>query len=134
MSEQVDYGALEARLTDPAVPLKSAGQVRTGADAAAQGRTFLLREYGSEEAIAAAVRGPGRPRVGDSKGASATVRGRISDADYVAFKRLEQITGRTQSELVREAVHSLLTSHELISRSDKNPEGPQLDANLRPLL
>ena len=113
--EQIDYDALEARLTDPDYPVRSAGQVKTGADAAAEGRAFLLREYGSEEAIAEAMR-PGRPRVGDTKrGASPTVRGRISDADYAAFKQLEDATGRTQSELVREAVHNLLTEHKLVS-------------------
>lgn len=114
-NEQIDYDALEARLTDPEHPLQSAGQVKTGADAAAEGHAFLLREYGSDAAIAAAMH-PGRPRVGDTKrGASPTVRGRISDADYAAFKQLEDATGRTQSELVREAVHDILTAHKLVS-------------------
>lgn len=79
-NQDIDYDALRARLTDPEYPLTSAGQVKTGADAAAEGHVFLLREYGSKEAIAAAMH-PGRPRVGDAKrGASPTVRGRITDA------------------------------------------------------
>ncbi|TWE10503.1 ribbon-helix-helix protein, CopG family [Rudaeicoccus suwonensis] len=117
MSTEIDYDALAARLTDPDYPVSSAGQVKTGDAAAAEGRAFLLREYGSEEAIAAAMSvSRGRPRVGDAKrGPSATVRGRISDTDYAAFKKLEEATGRTQSDLVRDAVHQLLTQHKLVS-------------------
>lgn len=55
MSNQVDYDALVAKLTDPDDPVSSAGQVRTGGAAAAERRAFLLREYGSNEAIAAAM-------------------------------------------------------------------------------
>lgn len=114
-TDTFDYDALEARLTDPDVALKSAGQVNTGEDAAAEGRAFLLREYGSMEAIEQEVQ-RGRPRVGQPpRGASPTVRGRISAADYAAFKRLEEATGRSQSELVREAVHQLLNQHKLVS-------------------
>lgn len=58
----------------------------------------------------------GRPRLGAAKaGPSPTVRARISDSDYAAFKRLEEITGRSQSELVREAVHRMLMEHNLVS-------------------
>lgn len=111
----IDYDALAARLTDPAVPLGPPPEVQTGAEAAAEGRAFMLREYGSAEAIERALRGPGRPRVGAPAGASPTVRGRISDADFVAFKKLEAASGCTQSELVREAVHQLLIRHKLVS-------------------
>lgn len=119
MSELTDheYDDLAARLTDPDYPVASAGQVHTGAAAAAEGRAFLLREYGSQDAIDAAmgVR-RGRPRVDEAKrGPSPTVRGRISDADYAAFKKLEEITGQSQSELVREAVHQYLAGHKLVS-------------------
>lgn len=114
-TEPFDYDALEARLTDPSTPVASAGQVATGVDAEQAGREFLLREYGSEAAIARVLRGPGRPRVGEPSGASPTIRARISDAEYAAFKQLEQATGRTQSELVREAVHQLLARHKLVS-------------------
>ncbi|RNI23295.1 hypothetical protein [Flexivirga caeni] len=117
MSTEIDYDALEARLTDPDYPVRSAGQVKTGDAAAADGHAFLLREYGSDEAIAAAMSVPrGRPRVGSPKaGPSPTVRARISDADYAAFKKLEAATGRRQSDLVREAVHRLLVDHKLVS-------------------
>ena len=112
---EIDYDALAARLSDPELPLPSPTVVRTGAAAAAAGREFMLREYGSQEAIDRALRGPGRPRVGSPAGASPTVRGRISDDDFAAFKKLEADSGRTQSELVREAVHQLLVRHKLVS-------------------
>lgn len=107
-----DYNELAARLTDPATPLPTPEAVLTGEEAAAEGRAFLLREYGSEEALQGALR-PGRPRVGSPRGESPTVRGRISDADFVAFKRLEERTGKKQSELVREAVQLLLAEHKI---------------------
>lgn len=115
MTEQ-DYEVLAARLTDPEYPVASGGQVKTGAAAAAEGRALMLREYGSEAELDNVLRRAGRPRIGESpRGASPTVRGRISDADYAAFKQLENATGRSQSELVREAVHNLLTEHKLVS-------------------
>lgn len=110
-----DYADLEARFTDPNTEVASAGQVVTGDAAAAEGRQFLLREYGSPEAIERAMLAPGRPRVGERQGASPTVRGRIAPAEYAALKTLEEQTGRTQSDLVREAVHRLLVSHQLVS-------------------
>ena len=117
MSDQIDYDAIAARLADPDEPVRSARQVKTGAAAAEHGRAWLLREYGSEEAIDAATKvSPGRPRVGAAKaGPSPTVRARISDSDYAAFKKLEEATGRLQSELVREAVHRMLMEHKLVS-------------------
>lgn len=109
---EVDYGALAQRLNDPGTELRGKGKPLHGADAAEGGRAFLLREFGSEEALEAALR-PGRPKVGQKKtaGASPTVRGRISESDFAAFKALEAATGKGQSELVREAVHLLLQSH-----------------------
>lgn len=107
-----DYDELAARFTDPATPLPDPGAVFTDAAAAAEGRAFLLREYGSEEALRRALR-PGRPRVGSPSGESPTVRGRISDADFAAFKQLEEQTGKKQSELVREAVQLLLAEHKI---------------------
>ena len=113
--KDVNYDALAARLTDPRNPLPTPTNVASGATAAEQGRAFLVREYGSEEALSHALR-RGRPRVGYSAtGESPTVRGRISDADFAAFKQLEAQTGKKQSELVREAVHLLLTQHKLAS-------------------
>lgn len=105
-----NYEELAARLTDPSTPLPDPENVLAGDDAAAAGRAFLLREYGTEEALQRALR-PGRPRVGSPRGESPTVRGRISDADFAAFKRLEESTGKKQSELVREAVQLLLAEH-----------------------
>lgn len=118
MSEVTDeqLAALADTLTDPNYPLPNSKQGATGAAAAALGRALLVQEYGSAQALDTVLRQAGRPRVGQApRGASPTVRGRISDADYAAFKQLEEVTGRTQSELVREAVHNLLTEHKLVS-------------------
>jgi hypothetical protein len=109
-----DYDKLTARLTNQQMPLPEPQNVRTGEAAAAAGHAFLLREYGSEEAIARALR-PGRPRLGTPpRGESPTVRGRISDDDFTAFKQLAERTGRSQSELVRESVHRLLVDEGML--------------------
>ncbi len=111
--EKIDYDALAVRIAGDA-PV-SAGNILRGDAAATAGRDLLLREYGSDEAIAHAI-GAGRPRVGDSRrGASPTVRGRIADEEYSAFKELEVETGKNQSELVREAIHLLLQQHHKIA-------------------
>jgi hypothetical protein len=104
------YEELAHRLAeDPAHPLPAPVDVRTGESAAAYGREFLLREFGDEQAIQAAMRKPGRPRksasdAGARKGASPTVRGRVAAADYDMLARIEAKTGKTESELVREGV------------------------------
>lgn len=111
-----DWAALADRLTDPATPLPSPTRVLQGDAAAASGHEFMLREYGSEEALAAALHRAGRPRAGDApRGSSPTVRGRIPEIDFAAFKLLEQRTGKGQSELVREAVHLLLERYRAAS-------------------
>lgn len=107
-----DYDELVARLTDPDVPLPEPRHVLTGGDAAAAGREFLISQYGGEEALERAVR-RGRPRDGTPGGTSPTVRGRISNSDFAAFKRLEHATGKNQSELVREAVRLLLAENRI---------------------
>lgn len=118
MSELTDqeYDELAARLTDPATPLSAPTQAQTGEAARVAGQEFMLREYGSPEAIAEAlVRRSGRPRIGHrASGESPTVRARISDVDYAAFKKLEDLTGKTQSELVRQAVHQFLEQHKMV--------------------
>ena len=74
----------------------------------------MLREHGSEEALDAVLRRAGRPRLGEhAKGPSPTVRGRLPEADFAAFKLLEERTGKKQSELVREAVQLLLVEHRI---------------------
>lgn len=113
--DTTDYEALAEQLTDPAVPIKGVGPALRGEDAAAAGRAFLLREYGSAQAIHEAMK-TGRPRVGAEKGSrSPVVRGSITDEDYDAFEQLRRVTGKTQSELVREAVHSFLAAHQKAS-------------------
>lgn len=111
-----DYEELAARLTDPATVLPKPANVRTGTAAAADGRELLLREYGSQEALDAAMRSAGRPRLGETpKGASPTVRGRIPEAERAAFDDLIRETGKKESELVREAVRLLLAEHHKIA-------------------
>lgn len=112
----VDYESLAKRLTDPDAEVRGTGKPLHGQAAADAGRAFLLREYGSVEVLDAALH-PGRPKVGQKKtsGASPTVRGRISDADFAAFTDLEAETGKSQSELVREAIHLLLQRHHKIA-------------------
>ncbi len=112
---ETDYNELAARLTNPDTPIPEPTLVRVGEAASAAGRTFLLREYGSEDAVQRAIR-PGRPRVGTAaQGESPTVRGRISNEDYAAFKQLEERSGKNQSELVRESVHRLLVAEGMLS-------------------
>ncbi|MGB3910127.1 MAG: ribbon-helix-helix domain-containing protein [Pseudolysinimonas sp.] len=104
--------ALADRLTDPITPPPELSDIAKGPEAAAHGRALMLREYGTEEALENVLRRAGRKRVGEQAlGASPTVRGRISEADYAAFKRLEERTGKNQSELLREAVQLLLAEH-----------------------
>lgn len=73
-----------------------------------------MEQYGSQEAVLAGMR-RGCPQVGSPTGASPTVRDRISDTDYAAFTQLQHTTGRTQAELVREAVDDLLIKHRAAS-------------------
>ena len=114
MATDEEFADLAERLTDPATPMPRLTNISMDAEAAAHGRALMLREYGSEAALDAVLRQAGRTRLGEQpKGASPTVRGRIPEADFAAFKKLEQLTGKKQSELVREAVQLLLAQHKL---------------------
>jgi len=115
MVSEREFEAASDRYADQSVSVAPIGPALTGEAAAAAGRDFLVAEYGSMEAVEREIR-RGRPRVGDTRrGASPVVRGRISEEDFAAFKRLEAETGRTQAELVREGVHLLLERHKLAS-------------------
>lgn len=110
--KNIDYEALIDRLHGDE-PVTGVGEPLRGEAAAAAGHAMLLGEYGSEKAIDHAVR-TGRPRVGDAKrGPSPTVRGRIADHDYAALAQLEARTGKSESALVREAVHMLLQKYQV---------------------
>lgn len=114
MATDEDFAALAERLTDPSTPMPKASEISAGAAAAAHGRALMLREYASEAALDAVLRRVGRTRLGERpKGASPTVRGRLPEADFAAFKLLEESTGKKQSELVREAVQLLLAEHKI---------------------
>jgi len=107
-----DFAKLAERLTDPDVPLPAPTAVLTGAAAAADGRDFLIREYGSESVLEAALRRAGRKRLGEeAKGASPSVPARLPERDFAELKQLEAQTCTTQSELVREAVSLLVDQH-----------------------
>jgi hypothetical protein len=103
---------LAQRLSESSGPFPEPLSVRTGSDAAAAGREFLLREFGDEQSIEAAMRKPGRPSkkssptgaVTANAGASPTVRGRVPLADYRRLQEVEKKSGKTESELVREGI------------------------------
>jgi hypothetical protein len=106
--DDIDYEALAARLTDPDVPLTPTGKALFGEDAARAGRTFMLEQYGSEEALERAMK-PGRPALGEpGEGPSPTVRARVSRHDFDELARLRAETGRTEADLLREGVQLLL--------------------------
>ncbi|WP_104081112.1 ribbon-helix-helix protein, CopG family [Cryobacterium sp. Y11] len=121
MALPIDYDRLAADLTDPSAPLPTGvGRALTGDAAAAEGRAFLLREYGSPEALEAAMR-PGRPplrarTIGTvpKQGSSPIVKGRVPVEYVVAIKELEKRTGKSQSALVRDAMTLLLKENHLI--------------------
>lgn len=111
-----DYDALAARLTDPAHELPTPTGVLVGDAASAAGRKLLIQQYGSAEALSTELRSAGRPRLGEKpRGASPSVRGRIPAADRERFDDLIRVTGKKESELVREAVHLLLERHDRAS-------------------
>lgn len=115
MVSESEYEARSDRYADPTIPVTSGRQALTDAEAAAAGRTFLVAEYGSADAVDQLIR-RGRPRIGEKRpGGSAIVRARISDRDFAAFKKLEDQTGKSQADLVREGVHLLLAQHDLAS-------------------
>lgn len=111
-----DLEALSARLTDPTTPFPAPSNVTSGDAAAVAGHEFMVAEYGGQEALDTALRTAGRPRLGEKpRGASPSVRGRIPQADRAALDRLIMVTGKKESELVREAVHLLIERHGLAS-------------------
>jgi len=114
--DEIDYDALATRLTDSKQVIRAVEAPLRDDDATAAGRDFLLREFGSEEAIMAELR-PGRPRIGKQpdRGPSPTVRGRISEQDFAAVKQLEEQTGKTQSELVREGIQLVIERYRTAS-------------------
>ncbi len=115
MVSEPEYEVRSDRNADPATPITSGGRPLIGGEAAAAGRSFLVAEYGSEEAVDQLIR-RGRPRIGESRtGGSAIVRARISDRDFAVFKKLEDQTGRYQADLVREGVQLLLAQDVLAS-------------------
>ena len=112
--QEIDYNALSEKMLGDA-PVHADKTPLRGNEAAAAGRALLLAEYGSDKAINQAIRS-GRPRVGDAKrGPSPIVRGRVADSDYAALAKVEQLTGKSESALVREAVQMLLQKYQAAS-------------------
>ncbi|OUE29277.1 hypothetical protein BFL35_16000 [Clavibacter michiganensis] len=122
-----EYEELARRLTDPDTPVRGVGPILTGEAAAAHGRAFMLREYGSMEAIEQAIEDARRYEAGKRATADAdpdpdaipasepVVRAVIPAADFAAFRELERRSGLEQAELVRRAVHELLVAEKLVS-------------------
>ena len=101
-----EFDALASRLTDPSMP-HAAADTATGAAAARRGRSYA-KQYGSESALEKrCVDQAGRESAPRRKATSPTVRARISEAEFDAFTRLGEESGRSQSELVQ-AIHLLL--------------------------
>jgi hypothetical protein len=115
MVSERDYEAASDGYASQDVHVAPIGSPLTGDRAAAAGREFLVAEFGSIEAVEAEIR-RGRRKIGDGRrGASPVVRARISDTDFAAFRHLEEITGRSQADLVREGVHLLLEQYKTAS-------------------
>lgn len=115
MDTERGYEERSDRYADPSSPIVPTGAALTGSDAADAGRAFLVAELGSEEAVDRLIR-RGRPRAGERRaGNSPVVRARISEQDFAAFRRLEDATGKSQADLVREGVHLLLAQHRMAS-------------------
>ena len=115
MGSERDYEAASDRYADESARALPIGPATTGKAASAAGRDFLVKEYGSIEAVEREIR-QGRRKVGDPRrGDSPVVRGRIPEADRAAFDLLIAQTGKKESELVREAVHLLLQRHDLVA-------------------
>ncbi|MDA3805397.1 hypothetical protein [Clavibacter sp. CT19] len=118
-----EHEALATRLTDPDRPVEAMGPPLTGEAAAAYGRAFMLREYGSMEAIEKAIEDARRYDAekratadpDPSPASESVVRAVISAADSAAFRELERRSGLEQAELVRRAVHELLVAEKLVS-------------------
>lgn len=120
-----EHEELARRLIDPDEPMPEPGWVLTGEAAAAYGRAFMLREYGSMEAIEQAI-GDARRYEAEKRATAdaaadaipaseSVVRAVISAADFAAFRELERRSGMEQAELVRRAVHELLVAEKLVS-------------------
>lgn len=107
-----NYEQYAVRLTDPSTTLAGSGSPLRGEAAKSAGKSFLLEAYGSEGAVTRAMR-RGRPRVGQTKGASPEVRGRIMPSEFDALEALAKQTGRSRSDLVREGIHLLLQKNKL---------------------
>lgn len=115
MDSERDFEAASDRYADQETPVVPIGPATTGTSASAAGRDFLVKEYGSIEAVENEIR-RGRRKVGDPRrGESPVVRGRIPEADRAALDLLIAQTGKRESELVREAVHLLLERHHLVA-------------------
>ncbi|MFT7765543.1 hypothetical protein [Clavibacter tessellarius] len=124
---EAEYEELARRLTDPATPVRGVGPILTGEAAAAHGRAFMLREYGSMEAVERAIEDARRYEAekraaagpdadpDPSPASESVVRAVISAADSAAFRELERRSGLEQAELVRRAVHELLVAEKLVS-------------------
>lgn len=113
-AEKARYDEISRLVSDVKVDAQVTGSPLTGDAATQVGREFLLSEYGSERALEEAMR-PGRPQVdgGYGRGQSKEIRGRITATQLSAIALLKQRTGKTESQLVRDAVDALIRQEHL---------------------
>jgi len=109
-----DWSAQAAHYTDPEQPFPQGRPCKPGEGAEA----LIIEAFGTRQAAEDFVR-MGRPPIGgrERSGESRSVRGRVSDEQYDAFKQIMESTGGSQSDLVRQAVDLLIAdarNHDLI--------------------
>lgn len=75
-----------------------------GADAAAAGRAMLINATGADSIEDAISMTLGRPRVGEERGVSPTIRARVPRALKESLAALAKQDQRPESDIIREAV------------------------------
>ena len=114
MATDEEFAVLAERVSRDDAPEGRRSDAAHGSAARDRGRDLMLGEFGGDAKLDTMLRRAGRRRLGEqAKGGSPSVRGRLPEAEFAAFKLLEERTGKNQSELVREAVHLLLEHHKL---------------------
>jgi len=114
--EELERYAAAADAAEQPAPITH-GRVLRGADAANAGTALLREAIGSDELIEKEIR-RGRKAIPSRRGQHApagtespTVQFRLSKDDLAALNDIEQRTGKTRSELLRESVHLLMTHY-----------------------
>lgn len=114
-SEEARYAEMAHAISDPETLAQANGELLVGDAAATAGRTFMLESYGSEAALQEAMR-PGRPKLGAGygRGSSQEVRGRVTAEQKSLIDFLREKTGKSESQIVRDAIDALLRQEHLV--------------------